>query len=317
MIERVTEYGDGIFAIDTGLLRPGFDASYLVVEQGRAAFIDTGTAYAVPFLLYALAEQGLQASQVDWVILTHVHLDHAGGAGALLQHLPNARLVVHPRGARHMIDPSALVAGASAVYGEQAMQDTYGTLVPVPAERVVEAADGHVVDMAGRTLLCLDTPGHARHHLSVFDARSQSFFAGDTFGISYRDTDGPQGAFIIPTSSPVQFEPDALRASIERLCAYLPQAMFLTHYGRVADVPARAADLIDQIAAMVAIVHELGERPERHAELAQRLQAYYLARAAHYGCPLPAARVAELLAMDIELNAQGLAVWWDRQQKTA
>src|SRR5690606_23693744 len=148
----------------------------------------------------ALEAAGLTPADVDWLILTHVHLDHAGGAGELMACLPNARLVVHPRGARHMIDPSKLWAGALAVYGEEEMQRSYGTLRPIPAERVVEAPDGHVVELAGRALRCLDTPGHARHHNAIHDEPSGCVFTGDTFGLSYRELDSARGPFVIPTT---------------------------------------------------------------------------------------------------------------------
>ncbi|MFA9440692.1 MBL fold metallo-hydrolase [Uliginosibacterium sp. sgz301328] len=311
--EQVIDYGDGIHAIDTGLLRHHFDASYLIVENGRAAFVDTGTALAVPRLLEALESRGLSVKAVDWVILTHVHLDHAGGAGALMQHLPNAQLVVHPRGARHMIDPTALTAGATAVYGEAAMRETYGELVPVPADRVIEAPDGHVVELAGRRIVCLDTPGHARHHNCMFDARSRAVFAGDTFGISYRETDCADGAFVIPTTSPVQFDPDALKASIARLVGLSAEAVYLTHFGRVDCVEARSRELMEQIDEMVKLAHDSHGQPDRHAWLVERLGALYAIRAARRHCPLPAATVIELLSLDIELNAQGLEVWLDRQ----
>ena len=135
MHDFVQPLGHGIYAIDTGFQRPQFDAAYLMVEAGRAAFIDTGTNHAVPRLLAALGDLGLGPEAVDWVIPTHVHLDHAGGVGLLMQSLPQARLVVHPRGLRHLIDPTALYMGAKAVYGEAEMQRSYGRLVPVPAER--------------------------------------------------------------------------------------------------------------------------------------------------------------------------------------
>ena len=170
----------GIHTIDTGYVRPRFDAAYLVVEQGRGAFVDCGTNHSVPVLLAALDAAGLAPADVDWVILTHVHLDHAGGAGTLMRQLPHARLVAHPRAAPHMIDPARLVAGATAVYGEELFARHYGELVPVPAERVVVAADGHEVDLAGRTLRCIDTPGHARHHLCTWDARSRSTAASSS-----------------------------------------------------------------------------------------------------------------------------------------
>jgi glyoxylase-like metal-dependent hydrolase (beta-lactamase superfamily II) len=310
------DFEHGISAIDTGFFRPQFDASHLIVENGRAAFVDVGTNYSVPLLLDALAQKSIPVDAVDWVILTHVHLDHAGGSGLLMQNLPNARAVLHPRGARHMIDPSALIAGATAVYGAEEIRRSYGELVPVPAERIDIADDGHVVDLAGRPLLCIDTPGHARHHYCIHDERSRAFFTGDTFGLSYREFDTDKGAFILPTSTPVQFEPEALKASIERMLGYAPQQMFLTHYSRVTDVERLARDLFVQIDAMVAIARAHALAPDRHARIMDDLAGLYVSRAQAHGCAFDAARVRELLAMDIELNAQGLEVWIDRN-KTA
>jgi glyoxylase-like metal-dependent hydrolase (beta-lactamase superfamily II) len=302
----------GIHTIDTGFVRPRFDAAYLVVENGRGAFIDCGTHFAVPRMLAALDEAGISAAEVDWLILTHVHLDHAGGAGELIARLPNAKLVVHPRGARHMVDPSVLWAGASAVYGEAVMEQTYGRLRPIPAERVFEAPDGHVVDLAGRPLLCIDTPGHAKHHLTVYDERANACFTGDVFGLSYRDFDTANGPFILPTTSPVQFDPPALHASIERLLALKPDAMYLTHYGRVENIERLAADLHAQIDAMVDLARAARGRPDRHAVLVESLTDLYAARAEAHGWNQGRSVLCELLGMDIELNAQGLEVWLDR-----
>ena len=310
----ITDHADGISAIDTGFFRPRFDASHLIVENGRAAFVDVGTNYSVPRLLAALKQKGLGVGTVDWVLLTHVHLDHAGGAGALLRELPQARAVVHPRGVRHMVDPGQLIAGATAVYGAEEIERSYGTLVPIAAERIVTADDGHVVDLAGRELVCLDTPGHARHHFSVWDARSRAFFPGDTFGLSYREFDTANGAFILPTTTPVQFEPDALKASITRMLGYQPQQMFLTHYSRVTEVERLARDLFAQIDAMVDIARAHAGDEERHARIMDALAELYVARARAHGCTHPPAHVRELLAMDIELNAQGLEVWLDKRK---
>ena len=305
----------GIRTVDTGFQRPGFDAAYLVVESGRGAFVDCGTNHSVPALLREVADAGLEPASVDWLILTHVHLDHAGGAGELMSKLPNARLVVHPRGARHMIDPSHLIAGATAVYGEEEIRRSYGAIRATPADRVIEAADGHVVDLAGRPLVCIDTPGHARHHNAIWDERSRAFFTGDTFGLSYREFDTADGAFILPTSTPVQFEPEALHASIERLLGFAPQAMYLTHYGRVGEPRRLADDLHAQIDAMVAIARAGSDAADRHDAIKAALAALYFERAAAHGCPLDRARVDELLGMDVELNAQGLEVWLDRARK--
>jgi glyoxylase-like metal-dependent hydrolase (beta-lactamase superfamily II) len=311
--------GHGIHTIDTAFQRDHFDAAYLVVEQGRGAFVDCGTNHSVPRMLAALEVNGLAPADVDWLLLTHVHLDHAGGAGALMAQLPNARLVVHPRGAPHMVDPSKLIAGATAVYGEEEMQRSYGSIQAVPEARVVVAEDGHVVDFNGRELLCIDTPGHARHHFCVWDARTRSWFTGDTFGLSYRELDSGRGAFILPTTSPVQFEPEALKASIARLLEREPLAMYLTHFDRVTDVPRLARDLLEQVDLMVAIARQCdaagGAPHERHGRIVEALTALCLQRARAHVCRLDDAGVLRVLAMDIELNAQGLGVWLDRERR--
>jgi glyoxylase-like metal-dependent hydrolase (beta-lactamase superfamily II) len=303
----------GIHTIDTGFGRPTFDAAYLVVERGRGAFIDSGTTHSLPHFLDAIKIADLEPKDIDWVILTHVHLDHAGGAGQLLKHLPYAKLAVHPRGARHMIDPSALIAGASGVYGEDEVRRSYGEILAVPAERVVEATDGFVVDLAGRALLCLDTPGHARHHIAIHDDRSSAFFTGDIFGLSYRELDSPGGAFIIPTTSPVQFEPDAAHHSIDRMLGYEPEAMYLTHYGRVTEVARLANDLHETIDAMVAIATRHVAAPDRAQRIESDFADLYVDRARRQGVTMSREGILDLLKIDIRLNAQGIAVWLDRR----
>jgi glyoxylase-like metal-dependent hydrolase (beta-lactamase superfamily II) len=311
------DLGDGIFAIDTGFHRPVFDAAYLIVEAGRAAFVDTGTNFSVPRLLATLEALGLPRDAVDFVIPTHVHLDHAGGVGLLMRALPQAQLLVHPRGARHMIDPSALYQGALAVYGAEAMATAYGNLLPVAADRVQATSDMGQVTLAGRPLLFIDTPGHARHHHCLWDARSQGWFTGDTFGLGYGELATTRGAWVMPTSTPVQFEPDALHRSIDRLLGWQPRWMYLTHYGRVGDVPRLAGLLHQQIDAMVALAQGLASQPAgaaRHGALVAGLQAMCRDQlAAHGVADLDAALAA--LALDIGLNAQGLAIWLDRDKR--
>ncbi|KQU81471.1 MULTISPECIES: MBL fold metallo-hydrolase [unclassified Rhizobacter] len=303
-----------IHVIDTGFHRPAFDACYLVVENGRGAFIDTGTTHSLPRLLAAVDAAGLQRADVDWVIVTHVHLDHAGGAGALMRELPAAKLLAHPRGARHMVEPLALLNGARAVYGAQEVTRAYGEVVPVPAERVVNSHDGMVIELAGRPLLLIDTPGHARHHHCIWDERSRGFFTGDTFGLSYREFDTAQGPWLLPTTTPVQFEPDALKQSVRRMLDFRPERLYLTHYGCVENVPRLGEMMLAQVDEIVA----LGERmrplpaPARHAALMAGLSDLYWARLQQFGSPVPRDDAMALLAMDLELNAQGIGIWLDR-----
>ena len=309
------DLGHGVFAIDTGFHRDHFDAAYLIVERGRAAFIDTGTAFALPRLLGALTALDLPVDAVDHVIPTHVHLDHAGGVGQLMAACPRATLRVHPRGARHMIDPGDLWAGANAVYGAQEMARSYGELLPVPAERVRTTDDDMVIELAGRPLHIAHTPGHARHHHCIWDETTRGWFTGDTFGLSYREFDTAKGPWIVPTSTPVQFEPEALVASIERLLNANPACMYLTHFGRVHEVPRLGALLLAQLRQMAALGRANADAPDRHERLIEgQLDIFCTSLAAH-GCTMSRAEVAELLAIDLVLNAQGMAAWLDRPKR--
>ncbi|MEI7447111.1 MAG: MBL fold metallo-hydrolase [Burkholderiales bacterium] len=306
--------GHGVFSVDSGYVRPCFDAVHLIVEGGRAAVLDTGTRDAVPRTLAALEALGVGPEAVDWVILTHVHLDHAGGAGELMRRLPAARLAVHPRGAPHMADPAKLWAGTVAVYGREQAEATYGEPVPVPASRIVPTPEGTVLHLAGRPLECLDAPGHARHHVVIRDAATGHVFAGDTFGISYRELDVDGRAFAFPSSTPVQFDPAALRATLRRILDLRPEAVYLTHWSRVEDVPRLGATLLRLVDAYEAMGLEAraacgDDRDALLARLEHDMDALLLGEAAAHGCRLVPDALRGMLAMDIRLNAAGIAAW--------
>jgi len=308
----VEALGDDLYTIDTGFVRPRFDAAYLIVDRGRAAFVDTGTNHAVPRLLAALAALGLTTEAVDWVIPTHVHLDHAGGAGLLMRSLPRARMAVHPRGSRHMIDPGALRAGAAAVYGEDEMARSYGVPVGVDPARVVATADGMALTLGARVLEFIDTPGHARHHHCIWDQRTRTWFTGDTFGLGYPELANENGRWVTPTSAPVQFDPEPLKASVARLLAREPAALCVTHFGRVPAAPHLGPLLLGQIDEMAAIGERLRRAEDRHARLCDALRAMYRQRLAEHGFGELDDKLA-LLADDVEINAQGMASWLDRR----
>ena len=218
----VNEYPGGILAIDSGFVRDRMASCYLLESGSEVAFIETGTNASVPRLLQVLERRGWSKNAVRYVIVTHIHLDHAGGAGSLMQQLPEATFLVHPRGARHMIDPSRLEASVRGVYGNEIYDSTYGVLVPIDALRTREMHDGDTVRLGQRELLFADTPGHARHHFCICDRQTRGWFSGDTFGVSYRDLDTDRGPFIFPTTTPIEFDPDALKASVKRLLEMSP-----------------------------------------------------------------------------------------------
>jgi hydroxyacylglutathione hydrolase len=308
----VIDYGHGILAVDAIYDRPLQTAVHLLLERGRAAIVDTGTARAAPRVLAALAALGVAPADVEYVVLTHVHLDHAGGAGALMAQLPRARLAVHPRGARHMSDPSRLVAATAAIYGEETMRRVYGDVVPVPAERIVEVGEGARLSLAGRELRFFDAPGHARHHVFVQDSHTGHLFAGDSFGLSYRELDVEGRQSVFPTTSPTQFDPEAFLGTLGRMRALAPEALYLTHYGRVRDVPRLADDLERLVRAHAALAQRCaGAGEERFRRLKEGIRELVLEERVRQGWPLSESRVLELFALDIELNAQGLVAWWD------
>ena len=316
------DYSDAITCVDTEQVRPGQACCYLMGGGGRSgtaqyAFIDCGTSLSVPGFKALLAARGIGLDQIAYVMPTHVHLDHAGGAGLLMRECPNAKLVAHPRGAKHLIDPGALIAGATAVYGPEKMAAMYGEIVPVEASRVIVADEGHRLDFDGRELVFIDAPGHARHHYAIWDAQSRGWFAGDTFGLSYRVFDGPNGPSLLPTTTPVQFEPDAWLHTIDRFMATDPDWMFLTHYGRVGKVQQLAADLRGDLAMYQSIALHLAEEPDRHARLVEALTLHALEELAAMAAPVSDALARDWLAFDLELNAQGLGVWLDRQKPKA
>lgn len=307
------EFGHGITAIDTDYVRPLLDASHLIVRDGRAAFVDTGTTHSVPKLLAALEYKNIVRDAVDYVLLTHVHLDHAGGAGELMRHLPNARLLVHPRGAAHMVEPGKLIAGTQAVYGAAEFARLYGEIPPIPAQRVLSVEDGQRIRLGNSELQLIHTPGHALHHYSIVDADSRSIFTGDTFGISYRVFDTAKGAFVFPATTPVHFDPDQAHASLDRIMSYEPRACFLTHYSRVTDLARLAADMHAGIDKLVEIARSCVAAQDRLGDMKQKIHTWLVACVRAHGCTLDQETVDSWLAMDVDLNAKGLLVWLDRK----
>jgi glyoxylase-like metal-dependent hydrolase (beta-lactamase superfamily II) len=307
---NLTDHGDGIFAFDAEYLRPGLAAIHLIVQDERAALVDTGSSRSLPNALAALERLGLGPDAVDYVMLTHVHLDHAGGAGAMMARFPNARLVVHPRGARHMIEPSKLLEGVTAVYGAEFVRKVYGEIPPIDAARVIEARDGQSVRLAGRELVCLDTPGHARHHLCFHDRAGGGIFTGDLFGVSLREWDAGGRSFVFPITTPPQFEPDRMRDSLARLLALRPGAVYLAHYSRLGDVEAAAEQLLEHIDALTAVaLRHAAAGAERRRLIEADVHVYLRGALRQHGVTLPEAEIARRWKMDVELDAQGLDIW--------
>lgn len=315
-IAQIMALNDGIFAVDTEYARPLQDASHLIVEGGRAAFVDTGTNDSVPLLLDALHQHGLEPSDVEFVFLTHVHLDHAGGAGLLMLELPNARCVIHPRGAPHMIDPAKLIKGTEGVYGVERTRAMYGEIRPIDAERVVVAKDEEWIDFNGRPLQTLFTEGHARHHYCLNDPTSRGVFTGDNFGVSYRELDTAKGEFVYPTSTPASFDPVEAHRSVDRIMACNPRQVYLTHYGRVRNLDRLAADMHAGIDAYVDMALNCRDEDNRGQAIESAMHEYLSTRLVEHGFKGDSDTIRSVIEIDVVLNSAGLVSWLDRLDRT-
>jgi len=311
VMPRLTTFADGITAVDTEYVRPQMDASHIVVAGDSAAIVDTGPNTAVPLILAALEKLQIAPDAVELLFLTHVHLDHAGGAGALMRALPRAICVVHPRGAAHMIDPKKLIQGTRAVYGDELFSKLYGEILPIDRERISIAQDGQRFEIHNRLFEIVHTPGHALHHQAIVDHATTSIFTGDTFGISYREFDTAKGAWIMPTTTPTQFDPGQLKASIVRLMQFRPRRLYLTHYSEVTDCARLANDMVDAIDEFVRIARAGG--PDGMANIRLDLRRFAHESLREHGCTLTEAKIDAILGKDFELNAAGLVAWLNRE----
>jgi glyoxylase-like metal-dependent hydrolase (beta-lactamase superfamily II) len=227
----------GVTAIDTFMGgRERYTAAYLLTAS-QPTLVETGPGTSVEPVARALEALGIAPDALAHIVLTHIHLDHAGGVGSLADRFPNATVWVHERGARHLADPSRLVASATRVYGDERMASLFGPVEPVPAERLRVLDEAGPLDIGGRTLRALDTPGHASHHLALVDSSTGVVFTGDALGIHVPDL-----PVLRPATPPPEFDLELAIASIERIRASEPSTLLFAHFGPIADVE-RTCDL--------------------------------------------------------------------------
>ena len=309
----ISDYQNGIFAIDADYIRPYMATVHLVKEgegpDAKGILVDTGTTYSIPLVMQALKQQNLQSEQIKAVCLTHIHLDHAGGAGELMRVLPNAKLYVHPRGSRHMIDPSKLIAGTIAVYGDDMYKKLYKNILPIDTERVVEVQDGDSLRLGTREFDLIHTEGHAKHHYCLVDKANGDAFTGDSFGVSYRETDNKNGHFIFPTTTPIHFDPDAAHASIEKIMSYGLQYVYLTHYSQRGNLQNCANQLHDDLEIYVKLTKKSHGKEDSLERLEKALYQHLCERLDKHKYHADDATINQVIGPDTKLNAAGLMHW--------
>jgi glyoxylase-like metal-dependent hydrolase (beta-lactamase superfamily II) len=317
---KVTPVADGIYEIETYYLdREKYACCYLVEDSGEVAIIETNTNHAVPYILGALDKLGLQKNQVKYVMVTHIHLDHAGGTGLLMEHLPQAQLILHPRGRKHMINPEKLIKSVKEVYGEEQYKKLYGDIKPIPKERVTIADDEDSFGLGNRRLTAYQLAGHAKHHIILLDQKTGSIFSGDNFGIGYPTMIFGKTRLVFPSTSPTQFEPDKALESYEKIMALKPNRILLTHFGAIEDIVGGYVQLKNWIDFSVDIAQKRYDEGLRDKELTDALHADVWAQ---FEKEVTGARGTgltpeekELLKIDADLNSQGLAFYIKKKEE--
>ncbi len=307
----IFEVAPGIHAVD--LLERGrgqVTSGYLIAAE-RPAIVDPGAAHSAPIWLEALAALGISPAEIAYVIVTHIHLDHAGGAGMLLRHLQRAQVVVHRNGARHLVDPSRLVASARGVFGEN-LEAYFGLPEPVAEPRLLVPEDGSELDLgAGHRLRFYDAFGHARHQHMILDTGSGSLFSGDEFGkrvVAIADD------YLLPETVPTQFDPEAMGRSADLLLTLRPEAVLFAHFGRCPlSAEAISRRLREQVPAFVALGRADGQAlswEQVRARLVGHVRRDLAARGIAW---TPA--VEHELAEEMAVWSQGIADYHERRRR--
>lgn len=310
------QLNEGIFIIDGMDLGIQERTGTYVIAEEQLTLIDTSASPSVPYIKKGLEELGYTLSQVKYIIVTHIHLDHAGGAGLLLQDCPNAKIVVHPKGARHLADPGRLIAGAKEVYGDK-FDGLFHPIMPIPEERLLVKREGEELKIGpSRTLQFWDTPGHANHHFGIVDPVSHGIFAGDTVGIRYEQLAKDGINFFLPSTSPNQFDPEAMKRAIRRMQAQNFAAIYYGHYGMTEETDlalSQVSEWLDVFLSEAKQTFEGGSGPDRLVErLQQRIQQHLqgLGVQDHH-------EVYSIIQLDLEVSAMGMADYFLKLQKAA
>lgn len=281
-----------------------------VFHEAKKAIIETSASPSVPFLLDGLRALEIKPEEIEYVIVTHIHLDHAGGAGLFLQSCPNAKLIVHPKGARHLENPSRLIESAKMVYGDL-FDPLFDPIIPIPADRIIQMNDGDTLDLGSRTLTFFHTPGHANHHFSIYDDKSNGVFTGDTAGIQYAQLTDDGIPFYMPTTSPNQFDPEAMKQSMDRIMKFSPDRLYFGHFG-MTDQPEQAIAMVQHW--LDVYMEELGKH-ETVEELNKTLMETVTAYLDEKGIPSDHS-VFDLLEIDLHVSAQGMIHFKSKKHST-
>ncbi|TPE70856.1 MBL fold metallo-hydrolase [Halalkalibacterium halodurans] len=307
MMGQIQSVAEDIMLIDGfDLNLQGRTGSYLLLRE-ELTLVETGPSQSVPYILKGLKQLTIDPKDIRHIVLTHIHLDHAGGVGLLLSHCPNADVYVHPKGARHLLDPSRLITGARQVYGSH-FDALFDPVIPVPESKLISVEEG---DTLIQGLTFLHTRGHANHHVSIYDEETNGIFTGDTLGVRYEPLAQDGLEFILPSTSPNQFDPSAMLESLKKIENYKVGRIYFGHFGvshQPAEVYKQLANWLDLFVTLGESAYLHGERPEK---LANRLLDKVTAHLRENGVT-DDHKVYKHLQMDLPVCAMGLLHYFSR-----
>lgn len=245
-----------VYTIDCNYIEKEIAAAFLIVEENEACFVENNTVFAVPDLLQKLHELNIKKEDVKFIIITHVHLDHAGGTSELLSNCPNAVVIAHPKAAPHIIDPKRLIDSSMKVYGEENFKKLYGEIKPVPQDKVRIMQDGEEIIWGNRKLKFIYTRGHANHHFVIHDSKTNGIFTGDSFGIGYKQLQNGNDLFIFPSTTPTDFDFEEAKLSVQKIVSSGANKVYLTHFGEWQDISRAAEQMLSGLERMEKIRRE-------------------------------------------------------------
>ncbi|WP_026583076.1 MBL fold metallo-hydrolase [Bacillus sp. J33] len=315
-MEKPEKLAENLYLIDDfDLSKEKRTGTYVLMEE-HLTLVETSASPSIPYILQGIKELNLRPEEVDYIIVTHIHLDHAGGAGLLLTHCPNAKLIVHPKGARHISDPSRLIAGAKAVYGDK-FNELFDPVLPVPQDKIMIKDHEDELAIGPRcTLKFYNSPGHANHHFSIFHPVVNGMFTGDTAGVTYPQLKEEGIELYLPSTSPNQFNPKKMLDSIEMYEKLNLDYIFFGHYGMSSnpkEVYRQIREWLDVfITAGKSGVEEGGsfesQTQAAKDKLANQIKTYLTDKGISKDHP-----VYEILSVDIEVCAMGLIDYLHKQ----
>lgn len=307
------QLGERLYLIDTfDLGLPGRTGCYVLVEEGGLSIIETSASPSKPSIENGLKSLGFGIDDIRRIILTHIHLDHAGGAGLFAKACPTAEVIVHPKGLRHLADPDRLITGAKAVYGKD-FDRLFNPILPVPIKQLVSFEDGDTLELGpDRTLSFLDTPGHAKHHYGIYDSKTKGMFVGDTIGVRYAHLEEMGTPLFLPSTSPNQFDPEDMVASMAKIKAFQPERLYFGHYS----MSENTAEVYEQVTAwldeFLSVTESVIKQGGGHPELVEGLRDVVWKKSPANRLPIDHPE-RQMIELDLQVSAMGLLDYYHKK----